>query len=78
MTRDEVMKRVIEAAREQYQQDGFVEIDDDAMPSIADPPGDGMYLQAWVWINFSDLDIVDHSDLKKLFSMHRKVKREHT
>lgn len=75
ITREDVMKKVIEAGRTLYQQDGFIEIDDNALPSLGEPPIDGFYLQAWVWINLSDLDLDDPSEVEKLFSIYRKKRK---
>lgn len=38
----------IALAREEYQRDGEIEIDDDAVISRGDDPG--AYVQAWVWV----------------------------
>jgi hypothetical protein len=42
----------IEAARADYQRDGEIEIDDDAVVSRNDDPdgSHGAYVQAWVWV----------------------------
>lgn len=45
MTNEEFIK----AAREQYQQDGEVEIDDNAVVSRGSD--NGAYVQAWVWVD---------------------------
>lgn len=71
MTKKETMECVIEAARATYQNEGFIEIDDNAMPSVGEPPDDGVYVQAWVWVGLSDMDGVTEEDLKGLNSMHR-------
>lgn len=71
MTKDETMRRVIEAARATYLNEGFIEIDDNAMASVGDPPDDGVYVQAWLWVSLSDMDGVTEEDIKKLHSMYR-------
>ena len=40
------------AARDQYQREGEIEIDDSAIVSDSE---DGAYVQAWVWVDRSDL-----------------------
>lgn len=42
-----------EAARECHQEDGVLEVDDDAVISFGDDPG--AYVQAWVWVSEEDL-----------------------
>jgi len=44
-------------ARELYQEDGQIEVDDRAEVSIGDD-GNGAYVQAWIWVPSSD----DESD----------------
>ena len=39
----------IQAAREQYQEEGSIEIDENAVVSRGDE--DGHYVQAWVWVS---------------------------
>lgn len=41
--------RCIEVARRLYAEEGTLEIDDNAKLSEGDD--DGMYVQAWVWVN---------------------------
>jgi len=43
---------IIELAREQRQEEGFVEIDDDAR--LSEGNDNGCYVGAWVWVNFAD------------------------
>ena len=47
-------------AQEEYQKDGEVEFDDNAMVSQAIGPGnDGAYVQAWVWVEFPEEEETD-------------------
>lgn len=39
----------IQAARNKYASEGYVEIDDNAVVSRGDDPG--AYVQAWVWVD---------------------------
>jgi len=41
---------IIELAREQRQEEGFVEIDDDAR--LSEGNDNGCYVAAWVWVDF--------------------------
>lgn len=45
--------RYIEAAINEYAEDGRIEIDDDALISHGDDQG--AYVQAWVWVDNDDL-----------------------
>jgi len=47
----------IEAARNLYQKDGEIEIDDNAQLSPNDDPhtSHGCYVQAWVWVYNADI-----------------------
>jgi Mg2+ and Co2+ transporter CorA len=83
MTREEVMNCIRKTARENYAQEGYIEIDDGAMVSLAKTVGghacirdDGLYVQAWVWLNLSDLPLMDMEDLRKVFSVHRSLKEK--
>lgn len=67
------MDCIRKTARENYAQEGYVEIDDGAMVSMGD---DRLYVQAWVWLSMSDLPITDMEDLKKVFSVHRRHKEK--
>jgi hypothetical protein len=40
----------IEAARREYQLEGEIEVDDNAIVSTNDDGEDGAYVQAWVWV----------------------------
>ena len=42
---------IIELAREQRQQEGFVEIDDEA--KLSEGNDNGCYVAAWVWVDFA-------------------------
>ena len=44
----------MELAREQCAQEGVVEIDDIAQ--VSEGEDNGCYVQAWVWVDFSDTD----------------------
>lgn len=51
-------EQMIEAAREKYQREGEIEIDDQvgtAMVSRGDDPG--AYVQAWVWVYYDEVDV---------------------
>ncbi len=43
---------IIELAREQRQEEGLVEIDDDAR--LSEGNDNGCYVAAWVWVDFAD------------------------
>ena len=43
---------IVELAREHYGSEGYIEIDDNAKLSEGDD--NGTYVQAWVWVTFSD------------------------
>lgn len=49
---DESDQAYRELARSQYQDDGSIEIDDDAV--VSKSGADGAYVQAWVWVADSD------------------------
>ena len=42
---------IIELARQQRQEEGLVEIDDNAQ--VSEGNDNGCYVQAWVWVDFS-------------------------
>ena len=45
------------AAKAQYQDDGTLEIDDNAVVSISDSPDpDGAYVAAWVWVTAEEAE----------------------
>ena len=46
--------QIMELAREQCAQEGVVEIDDSAQ--VSEGEDNGCYVQAWVWVDFSDTD----------------------
>ena len=43
---------IIELSREQHQNDGELEIDDDAR--VSEGNDNGYYVGAWVWLDFAD------------------------
>jgi len=45
-------KKYLEAARQQWQTEGEIEIDDNAKVSQAEgkPDGNGAFVQGWVWV----------------------------
>lgn len=51
-------QQIIAKARELYAEEGQIEIDDNARFSSAEKEGGdgGTYVQAWVWIDYSDLE----------------------
>jgi len=58
MTRKRVkLEEWMEAARNLYQEDGEIEIDDNAQLSPNDDPhtSHGCYVQAWVWVYNADI-----------------------
>jgi hypothetical protein len=51
MPRHPNKKKMIEAARRIFQEEGTIEIDDEATISRAEKnPEQGAYVQAWVWV----------------------------
>lgn len=52
---DPIDKAYIEAARRHFENDGVLEIDDNAVVSVGDDPG--AYVQAWVWVEAEDAGI---------------------
>lgn len=48
-------KKIIKQAQKQYHEEGRIEIDDGARISIAGKDPQGAYVEAWVWIDFSDI-----------------------
>lgn len=48
---DERTKEIVEHARDNYEEEGRIEIDDDA--KLSDGDDNGTYVQAWVWISFA-------------------------
>lgn len=49
-------QQMIEAARRQYEDEGSIEIDDEAKISRSDDNEDkGAYVQAWVWVYDEDV-----------------------
>ncbi len=50
-------KLMVKAAKAQYQDDGTVEIDDDAKVSRDDDMDTtGAYVAAWVWVDYEDAE----------------------
>ena len=49
--REERRLEIIELAREQREQEGAVEIDDNAL--LSEGNDNGCYVQAWVWVDFA-------------------------
>lgn len=47
---------IIKEAKRLYDDEGTLEIDDNAKISIADGESDGAYVQAWVWVYFEDME----------------------
>ena len=47
--------RIIQLAREVHHLDGQCEIDD--MAEVSEGTGNGAYVQAWVWVDFSGTDL---------------------
>jgi hypothetical protein len=52
MESEERRSEIIELAREQRQEEGAVEIDDNA--TLSEGSGNGCYIQAWVWVDFAE------------------------
>jgi hypothetical protein len=65
MTKQEIMQKVIDVARREWQHEGDIEIDDEAKPSVGDPV-EGLYVSAWVWVRLEDLPGITAADLKGL------------
>jgi hypothetical protein len=40
-------------ARQRFEKEGTIEFDDQPRISEYDEPGNGAYVQAWVWVDFS-------------------------
>lgn len=51
MTRLEYVQTAQQLARERFHEPGVLEIDED--PDIADGNSNGLYVQAWVWVDFA-------------------------
>jgi hypothetical protein len=49
---EERRSAIIELAREQRQEEGAIEIDDNAQ--VSEGNDNGCYLAAWVWVDFAD------------------------
>ena len=46
---------IVAMARDEYQRDGEVEVDDNAKLSEGDD--NGTYVQAWVWVSFAETEL---------------------
>jgi len=53
--RDELDRAMLDAAANQYENEGTLEIDDDAIISYGDDAG--AYVAAWVWVSFDGLPL---------------------
>lgn len=53
LEKDWLRERYIKAAKANHHRDGECEIDDNAVVSFGDEPG--AYVQAWVWVDNSEL-----------------------
>ena len=51
--RDRLIKKYRKTAKKVYEEDGCIEIDDDAEVSSSE---DGAYIAAWVWIGKEEID----------------------
>lgn len=47
-------KAILLLARQCYEDEGTIEIDDDAKLSEVEDGDNGAYVQAWVWVSFAD------------------------
>jgi len=74
LSREDVMKCAVSQARLRYGAKNSIEIDDNANASVVDDRVDGFFLQAWVWVPLNDIEGADKSDIKNLYSIHRKDK----
>ncbi len=53
-------ERFRDLAREQYQEEGRLEIDDNASISRAESDATGVYVQAWVWVEIDEPEEADN------------------
>jgi hypothetical protein len=51
MTEDARREKIIWIARQRYQREGSIEIDDGAI--LSEGEDNGTYVQAWVWVDFA-------------------------
>jgi hypothetical protein len=58
LMRDEKWYR--QRARQLYQEEGELEVDDDALVSVAD--GSGAYVQGWVWVDSEEDEVTVDAD----------------
>jgi len=56
---DENATKVRQYAREQYCEEGSIEIDENAQISDSAAPGGdaGAYVQAWVWVSYAEAEV---------------------
>lgn len=45
--------RIVKMAREQYEKEGTLEIDDDELVKLSEGDDNGTYVSAWVWVDFA-------------------------
>lgn len=62
--RDEYDLAAVEAAQERYQEDGAIEIDDNALTSRGDD-ADGCYVLAWVWVERDNMTLEGEEKVEK-------------
>ena len=66
---------IIEMARREHQKDGEVEIDDDA--TLSEGADNGCYVQAWVWVGFSDTTFDKEKEIMNPGKPPSDAPREH-
>jgi len=54
MTKEARRLKIVQMARDEYEREGEIEIDDNAKLSEGDD--NGAYVQAWVWVSFVDTE----------------------
>jgi hypothetical protein len=65
--------KIIESAQLQYHEDGFVEIPDNAEISESSVRN-GAYVQAWVWVDFDELDLPFEDEEPDLHDFHVQLR----
>ena len=50
MTKKEIRNAILELAKLQHEEEGRIEIDDNA--KVSDGDDNGAYVAAWVWVDF--------------------------
>ena len=75
MTKEKRNEQIRELARKLHEEDGAVEIDDDAKISeivegeeceiVGPDPDNGAYVQAWVWVPFAGVEGLDREETQK-------------